>query len=77
MYKGGGIVVSFMIVFMLYAELGISPTVDTYGEFEEGKMMFVDQGWLIDETEVQLRFYKNPIHLFRASQLLVSLSAHG
>ena len=29
--------------------------------------MFVDQGWLIDETEIQLRFYKNPIKLFRVS----------
>ena len=27
--------------------------------------MFVDQGWLLGETEVQLRFYKDPITMFR------------
>ncbi|XP_067928225.1 glycerophosphocholine phosphodiesterase GPCPD1-like [Watersipora subatra] len=47
------------------AELGQSNTVDVYGSFEPDKRMFIDQGWLIDETEVQLRFHKNPIRMFR------------
>ena len=39
--------------------------VDVYGEFDPERKMFVDRGWLINETEIQLRFYKDPIQMFK------------
>lgn len=49
----------------LFVELGKNPVVDIYGTFEPERKMFVDKGWLINETEIQLRFYKDPIHMFK------------
>ena len=51
-------------MYALCVELG-EPSTDVYGAFEPEKKMFIDQGWLIDETEIQLRFYKDPIHMYR------------
>lgn len=49
----------------MLVELGSNPVVDVYGQFEPGRKMFVDRGWLINETEIQIRFYKDPIHMFK------------
>lgn len=39
--------------------------IDSYGVFEPERRMFVDQGWLMNETEIQLRFYNDPILMFK------------
>lgn len=45
--------------------MGSNPVIDIYGVFESDRKMFVDQGWLLGESEIQLRFYKDPIHMFK------------
>lgn len=45
--------------------LGDGPDIDVYGDFEPCSRMFVDQGWLLNETEIQLRFFKDPIHMYK------------
>ena len=48
-----------------------------YGKFPQQQKMFLDQGWLTGETELQLRFYKNPIHMFKVSVKIVKYSKGG
>ena len=49
----------------MITELGSSAEADIYGQFDNDRKMFIDQGWLLGETEIQLRFYKDPIHMFK------------
>ena len=53
----------------MVAELGSSTEADIYGQFDNDRKMFIDQGWLLGETEIQLRFYKDPIHMFKVLNL--------
>ena len=54
------------------AELGSSTEADIYGQFDNDRKMFIDQGWLLGETEIQLRFYKDPIHMFKVIRLIIN-----
>ena len=54
----------------MFTELGSSTEADIYGQFDNDRKMFIDQGWLLGETEIQLRFYKDPIHMFKVIRLI-------
>ena len=56
------------------AELGSSTEADIYGQFDNDRKMFIDQGWLLSETEIQLRFYKDPIHMFKVICLIIIMN---
>jgi len=53
------------VFFFYHKELGSEESIDCYGEFPPERCMFVDQGWLMSDTEIQLRFHNNPIHIFK------------
>ena len=58
----------------MFTELGSSTEADTYGQFDNDRKMFIDQGWLLGETEIQLRYYKDPIHMFKVIRLIIIMN---
>ena len=42
-------------------------SVDIYGEFDPARKMFVDKGWLLDDVEIHLRLYDNPVTIFQVT----------